>query len=91
MASALEPVFPNITRWVKDHGIVEIGYDPNTDSFVRAIDEGGGVWTGKPRYETLDDALMDLEAGIKAALKSRRTRKKTSPSGGEDGEEDRSS
>ena len=79
MASALEPVFPNITRWVKDFGIVEIGYDPNTDSFIRAIDEGGGVWTGKPRYETLDDALMDLEAGIKATLKSRRTRKKPAP------------
>ena len=79
MASALEPVFPNITRWVKDFGIVEIGYDPNTDSFIRAIDDGGGVWTGKPRYETLDDALMDLEAGIKAALKSRRTRKKPAP------------
>jgi hypothetical protein len=79
MATALEPVFPNITRWVKDHGIVEVGYDPNTDSFVRATDDGGGVWAGKPRYETLDDALMDLEEGIKAALKSRKTRKKRAP------------
>ena len=79
MATALEPVFPNITRWVNDHGIVEVGYDPNTDSFVRAIDQGGGVWTGKPEYKTLDDALMDLEEGIRAALKSRKTRKKRVP------------
>jgi hypothetical protein len=79
MATALEPVLPNITRWVNDHGIVEVGYDPNTDSFARAIDQGGGVWTGKPEYKSLDDALMDLEEGIRAALKSRKTRKRKVP------------
>jgi hypothetical protein len=38
-----EGSFPNITLSVNDCGMVEIGYDPNTDSFVRAIDEGGMV------------------------------------------------
>ena len=66
-----EGAFPNITLWVKDFGMVEIGYDPNTDSFIRAIDEGGMVWSGKSRYETLDDALRDLEAGLGQILVGR--------------------
>ena len=46
MKSSFEVSFPNITLWVNDCGMVEIGYDPNTDSFIRAIDEGGMVWSG---------------------------------------------
>src|SRR5271157_1706129 len=61
-------MFPNITRWVKDFGTVELGYDPNTDSFMRAMDEGGMVWKGESHYEYLDDALLDLEKGIRATL-----------------------
>jgi hypothetical protein len=59
-----EADYPNITRWVKDCGTVVIGYDPNRDSFVRAIDEGGMIWSGKSRYETIDDAVHDLEVGL---------------------------
>jgi hypothetical protein len=72
MAPENEPEYPAVTRWVKDHGIVEIGYDPNTDTFVRAIDEGGMVWSGRLRYKTLDDALNELEAGLGPVLKERR-------------------
>jgi hypothetical protein len=43
---------------------VEIGYDPNTDCFIRAIDEGGMVWSGKTRYTNLVAALHDLEMGL---------------------------
>ena len=82
--------FPNITLWVNGCGTVEIGYDPNTDSFIRAIDEGGMVWSGKSRYQTLDDALQDLEAGLGQILvgkalgaepsaKRRTTRKRSEP------------
>jgi hypothetical protein len=35
-----QTVFPNITLWVQECGTGEIGYDPNTDCFIRAIDEG---------------------------------------------------
>ena len=49
MAPANESEYAAVTRWIKDFGIVEIGYDPNTDTFVRAIDEGGIVWSGKRR------------------------------------------
>ena len=61
---SIEPAFPNITLWVNDCGVVEIGYDPNTESFIRAIDEGGMVWSGKNHYENLDDALKDLDAAL---------------------------
>ena len=56
--------FPNITLWVQDCGTVEIGYDSNTDSFIRALDEGGMVWSGKSHYKSLDDALQHLEEGL---------------------------
>jgi hypothetical protein len=68
MKSSFEAAFPNITRWVKEFGTVEIGYDPNTDSFMRAMDKGGMVWKGESHYENLDDAIQDLEKGIRATL-----------------------
>ncbi len=43
--------FPNITLWVQGCGTVEIGRDSSTDSFIRVLDEGGMVWSGKSRYE----------------------------------------
>ena len=50
MKSSFEAKYPNIARWVKDFGTVELGYDRNTDSFMRAMDEGGIPWKGKPRF-----------------------------------------
>ena len=62
--SSLEAAFPNITLWVKECGVAEIGYDPNTNTFIRAIGEGGMVWSGESQYTTLDLALQDLDAGL---------------------------
>jgi hypothetical protein len=56
--------FPNITLWVQGCGTVEIGYDSSTDSFIRALDEGGMVWSGNKSYKSLDDALQHLEKGL---------------------------
>ncbi len=64
MKSSFEGTYPNITLWVTDCGAVEIGYDPNTDSFIRVLAEGGMVWSGNDRYENLDAAFQDLEAGL---------------------------
>jgi hypothetical protein len=69
MPRSFEADYPTITRWVKEFGRIEIGSDDFTDSFVRAIDAGGMPWEGKSRYDTLDDALLDMEKGIKAFLK----------------------
>jgi hypothetical protein len=68
---SFEDRYPKIARWVYEHqGIIEIGYDPNSPSasFIRAIDLGGEHWEGANEYESLDDALLDLEAGIQQCL-----------------------
>ncbi len=46
MAPSFEAAYPNITIWVKECGTLEIGFDPNTDSFIQAIEVGGMVWSG---------------------------------------------
>ena len=60
--------FPNITLWVQGCGTVEIGNNSSTDSFVRALDKGGMVWSGKRRYKTLDEALHDMESALGRVL-----------------------
>ena len=59
----VEEKYPNISRWVAD-GLIEIGYDINTESFIRVSDEGGVIFEGKSNYKTLDDALADAEKAI---------------------------
>lgn len=68
---SFEDKYPNITQWVYEHqGIIEIGNDPDgpLTSFVRAIDMGGMPWEGEDEYKSLDDAFLDLEAGVKECL-----------------------
>lgn len=70
MANSFEEDYPNIARWVKDYdGLIEIGYDGFSDSFVRALDEGGLIWEGKESYENLDEAFQALEKGVAEAIK----------------------
>lgn len=72
MKVSLEKIYPNITRWVDEHeGWIEIGYDVDSplNSFVRALDCGGMPWEGKDSYDSLDEALQDLDAGLEAVLK----------------------
>jgi len=60
--------YPSITAWVQDGGLIEIGSDHNTDSFIRALDEGGIIWQGGADYSTMDAAFKALEIGIAAWL-----------------------
>src|SRR5271157_4199739 len=71
MKLSFEAAFPNITCWVKGFGTVEIGYDPQTGSFIRAIDKGGMVWSGESHYKSLDNTFEHLENGIKATTGTR--------------------
>ena len=61
----LQQVYPTIARWASGYGWVEFGIDGRDRPFVRALDEGGTVWEGEGRYETLDEALGAMEAGLK--------------------------
>lgn len=69
---SFEDQYPNIARWVYEHeGRIEIGDDPDgpLTSFVRAVNMGGMPWEGEDEYESLDDALLDLEAGVQECLR----------------------
>jgi hypothetical protein len=61
--------YPNIHRFVFEHGWIEIGSDDFSDSFIRALDPGGLVWEGKQFYDSLDAALADLERGLAVWMK----------------------
>ena len=58
---SLAGAYPTIARWASGYGWVEFGIDGLDRPFVRALDEGGTVWEGEGHYETLDEALRDLE------------------------------
>ncbi len=66
-----EKTYPNVSRWIKEHGWIEIGQqdDFESDGFtVRAIDGGGLVWDAGDaaiKYRSnLDQAFQVLEAGL---------------------------
>jgi hypothetical protein len=63
-SDSFEVSYPNIASWVSNGGWVEIGYEAYTGSFVRALDEGGMIWEGVSRYESIDYALKALDQGI---------------------------
>jgi hypothetical protein len=66
-----EEQYPTIHRFVQEIGRIEIGQDEMISAFVRAYDLGGNVYEGKDSYPSLEAALQDLEAGIKAYLDER--------------------
>jgi hypothetical protein len=69
MPSSFEADYPTITRWIQEFGSIEIGHDSVSGHFVKAVDSGGKPWGGRSEYATIDEALMDLERGIKTFLK----------------------
>lgn len=66
--TAFEKQYPIIHRFVEEIGWIEIGQHEMIPAFVRAYDLGGTVYEGKDTYPSLETALQDLEAGIKAYL-----------------------
>jgi len=61
-------IYPNIAAWTEFYGWIEIGQDDHSQSFVRALDMGGMVWEGKPKYKSVDTALDDLEAALEKII-----------------------
>ena len=64
VATSFEESYPNIARWVKSQGWIELGQDEYSSSLVRALDEGGMVWEGSAAYGTLDEAFGALEMAL---------------------------
>ena len=58
--------YPSITEWVDRYGWIEIGYDEMTSAFVRAHDMGGTIWMSEKPYDSVDEALQDLEIELKS-------------------------
>ena len=59
--------FPNVAGWIRD-GWIELGPADWTRSFIRVLDEGGMVWEGRERYDSIEDAFAEAEAAIEAYL-----------------------
>ena len=66
--TAFAEQYPNIAFWIKKHGWIELGYDYNTDTCARAIDEGGMPWGGGEIDQTVDEWMQMLETGVKGCL-----------------------
>lgn len=67
-SKAIEEKYPIVHRFVEEIGWIEIGQNEMISAFVRAYDLGGTVYEGKDSYPSMEAALQDLEAGIKAYL-----------------------
>ena len=47
MAQNIDATYPTISPMGEEYGWIEIGQDDMSQSFVRALDEGGMVWEGR--------------------------------------------
>ena len=48
----------------EDPGWIELGYEPNTDTYVRVIDTGGIAWSGGHRDANPDENLQEMECAL---------------------------
>lgn len=62
--SPLADAYPNVADLVLGDGYVELGYDYNTQTYARALDEGGMLWSGGDVNMTLEELLEALDEGI---------------------------
>jgi hypothetical protein len=69
MAQPVDQAFPHVAEWATTHGWIEIGYDDDSRSFVRALDSGGMVWDGQETYTSLDDALRAADTALETWIK----------------------
>lgn len=58
--------YPSLTSFLDNDGRLEIGYIYELGISVIAFDEGGVVWEGKEKYESLEVLLDDAERAIKS-------------------------
>jgi hypothetical protein len=63
--------YPNVDRWVRGYGWIELGEDLPGRAFVLVLDEGGIIWDGEATYPSVDAALEALDAALGAHLRER--------------------
>ena len=56
--------YPNLARWIAEHGWIEIGHNGFNNSLVRALDEGGATWESSDQPADVDEALRALDADL---------------------------
>ena len=66
-----ETNYPHVARWVQDFGWIEIGQDDFSRSMVRALDIGGLIWEGKPRYATPGRRAARSRSGAGSVVQGR--------------------
>ncbi len=64
MAAQFAEAYPNIAERVESDGWIEMGGAGYNSAFVKAIDEGGLIWEGNNRHQTIDEALRALDTGL---------------------------
>ena len=68
LADGFATSYPCLAKWLAEYGQLELGYDDATDTFARALNEGGMVWSGGFGYETPESWLESLEAGVRVYM-----------------------
>ena len=57
-------LYPAITRWIDEDGLIEIGTNQYSPSLARAYDVDGLVWESLPSHTTVDEALSAMDAAL---------------------------
>ena len=57
-------LYPAITRWIDEDGLIEIGTNEYSPSLARAYDIGGLVWESLPEHKAVDAALAAMDAAL---------------------------
>lgn len=57
-------LYPAITRWLAEDGLIEIGTNEYSHSLARAYDMDGIVWESRPEHKTVDEALSAMDKAL---------------------------
>ena len=57
-------LYPAITRWIDEDGLIEIGTNEYSSSLARAYDIDGIVWESIPEHKTVDEALAAMDKAL---------------------------
>jgi len=65
---AIEEAFPNLAKWVRGYGWIEIGEQEQFGFVAKALDQGGLIFEDD-QCNTLAEAMMSMEMALSAWFK----------------------